>query len=53
VHIEGEPVVRSFECDGTAVHQRITKAPSRLKGDFGGAPGSSGTVARRIGGTGT
>ncbi|QIP83189.1 hypothetical protein GLX30_02830 [Streptomyces sp. Tu 2975] len=53
VHIEGEPVVRSFDCDGTAVHQRITKAPSRLRVDVDGEPGSSGMVAWQISETGT
>jgi hypothetical protein len=53
VHVEGEPVVRSFDCDGTAVHQRITKAPSRLRVDVDGEPGSSGMVAWRISETGT
>jgi hypothetical protein len=53
VHIEGEPVVRSFDCDGTAVHQRIAKAPSRLRADVDGEPGSSGMVAWRISETGT
>ncbi|MEU1892656.1 hypothetical protein [Streptomyces pristinaespiralis] len=53
VHVEGKPVVRSFDCDGTAVHQRITDAPSRLRVDVDGEPGSSGMVAWRISETGT
>ncbi|GGT21125.1 hypothetical protein GCM10010271_25430 [Streptomyces kurssanovii] len=53
VLVKDRPVVRSFDCDGTAVHQRIADAPSRLRIDVDGEPGSSGMVAWRISETGT
>ncbi|MFE7775760.1 hypothetical protein ACFU5O_18035 [Streptomyces sp. NPDC057445] len=48
VRIKDQPAVQSFDCDGTAVHQRIAAAPSRLRIDVDGEPGSSGMVAWRI-----
>ncbi|WP_351232124.1 hypothetical protein [Streptomyces sp. NPDC002133] len=48
VQIKDKPVVQSFDCDGTAVYQRIAEAPSRLRIDVDGEPESSGMVAWRI-----
>ncbi|MFM9369507.1 hypothetical protein [Streptomyces sp. Da 82-17] len=53
VRTEPDPVARHLDCDGTATHVRITKAPTRLAVDVEGKRGASGMVAWQISETGT
>ncbi|NBE51700.1 hypothetical protein [Streptomyces boluensis] len=45
VHTAPEPVVRRFDCDGTATYVRVAEAPRTLGIDVEGEPGASGMVA--------